>query len=318
MAAGNGIGAFPHDAAPAINEILRRISFRAEVFYRGQLCDSWALDTSGAGHVSFHLVRYGECWLHMPGESAPIRLVSDDIVMFPHDSAHVIGSSRERPSVFGRRTFSREVPIGADNPGTALICGFLEVDCSARQLFLASLPEYWVVSGRPGGEKSLAGTLVDLLFSEASADGIGSRAILDRLADALLIYVIRDIAQSGIPVRGLLGALGDPGIKKAVLAISADLARHWTLDSLAGEAHMSRSVFADRFLRACGIPPIEFLGIWRMHMARRWLEQEKASVQDIAERCGYESGPAFSKAFKRIMGAGPGQFRKIGLARNRK
>lgn len=33
---------------------------------------------------------------------------------------------------------------------------------------------------------------------------------------------------------------------------------------------------------------------------------------DVAERCGYESAAAFSKAFKRIMGVGPGQYRKIG------
>ena len=49
-----------------------------------------------------------------------------------------------------------------------------------------------------------------------------------------------------------------------------------------------------------------------MYFARRWLEQDKASVMDVAERCGYESAAAFSKAFKRVMGAGPGQFRKIG------
>lgn len=60
------------------------------------------------------------------------------------------------------------------------------------------------------------------------------------------------------------------------------------------------------------MPPIEFLTVWRMYFARRWLEQENASVMDVAERCGYESAAAFSKAFKRVMGAGPGHFRKIG------
>jgi AraC family transcriptional regulator, activator of mtrCDE len=81
--------AFSNDAKQALSNILRRISFRAEVFYRGQLCDSWALDTSGTGNVNFHIVCQGECWLHLPGDKAPARLHNGDIVVFPHDAAPV-------------------------------------------------------------------------------------------------------------------------------------------------------------------------------------------------------------------------------------
>ena len=66
--------AFPQDAKQALNEILRRISFRAEVFYRGQLCDSWALDTSGTGNVNFHIVCHGGCWLHLPRGNTPLTI----------------------------------------------------------------------------------------------------------------------------------------------------------------------------------------------------------------------------------------------------
>jgi AraC-like DNA-binding protein len=136
--------------------------------------------------------------------------------------------------------------------------------------------------------------------------------ILDRFADALLFYVVRNLVENDLPVQGLLGAFGDAQICKVLLAINEKPGQHWTLDNLAEKAYLSRSVFAERFFQACGMPPIEFLTIWRMYFARRWLEQEKASVMDVAERCGYESAAAFSKAFKRIMGVGPGQYRKIG------
>jgi AraC family transcriptional regulator, activator of mtrCDE len=312
MSSTNNERAFPSDAKQALNEILRRISFRAEVFYRGQLCDTWALDTSGSGNVNFHIICHGECWLHLPDDQAPTKLKSGDIVVFPNDAAHVIGSSEEKPGTFGIQNISREVPLDRTNPGTALICGFLEIDQSVRRLLLGSLPEFLVIVAQSGAGNVAVRTLLDLLFAEAGMDEVGATAILDRLADALLFYIVRDLVEKNLPVPGLLGAFGDAQICKAVLAINANPGWHWTLDNLAEIAHLSRSAFAERFFQACGTPPIEFLTIWRMYFARRWLEQEKASVMDVAERCGYESAAAFSKAFKRVMGAGPGQFRKIG------
>jgi AraC family transcriptional regulator, activator of mtrCDE len=306
------------DAKQALNEILRRISFRAEVFYRGQLCDSWALDTSGSGNVNFHIVCHGECWLHLPDSQASTRLQGGDILVFPHDAAHVIGSSGEKPSAFGIQNVTREVPLDRTNPGTALICGFLEIDHSVRRLLLGAMPEFIVIAAQSGDNNAAVRTLLDLLFAEAGMDEVGATAIMDRLADALLFYIVRNLVEKDLPVPGLLGAFGDAQICNAVLAINANPGEHWTIDNLAETAHLSRSAFAERFLLACGMPPIEFLTIWRMYFARRWLEQDKATVMDVAERCGYESAAAFSKAFKRVMGAGPGQFRKIGGIRKLK
>ncbi len=306
---------YSNDAKQALNEILRRISFRAEVFYRGQLCDSWALDTSGTGNVNFHIICHGECWLHLPNSSVGAKLCGGDIVVFPHDAEHVIGSSEVPPLTYGVQSITRNVPLGRDNPGTSLICGFLEIDHSVRRLLLGALPDFIVIKAQSDESNHAVRTLLDLLFDEAKINGVGAIAILDRLADALLFYIVRDLVEKDLPVPGLLGAFRDAQICKALLAINESPGERWTLDSLAEKTHLSRSVFAERFLLACGMPPIEFLTIWRMYFARRWLEQERLSVMAVAERCGYESAAAFSKAFKRVMGTGPGQFRKMGGVR---
>ena len=303
---------FLQDAKPALNEILRRISFRANVFFRGQLCDSWALDTSGSGNVNFHIVCQGHCWLHLATDQAPTHLQSGDIVVFPHDAAHLISSSKEKPIAFGVKNISKQVPLDRLNPGTGLICGILVIDHSARRLLMGALPDAIVIAGHSGIDSENIRTLLDLLFTEASQDDVGASAILDRLADALLFYILRDLIAKDLKVPGLLGVFSDAQICKAILAINENPAWPWTLTNLSEKAHLSRSVFAERFFQACGMPPIEFLTIWRMYLARQWLEQERASVMNVAERCGYESVAAFSKAFKRIMGVGPGQFRKIG------
>lgn len=307
---------FGADALQALNDLLRRINFRSDVFFRGRLCDSWALDTSGTGHVNFHLVGDGQCWLHLPATVAATRLVAGDIVVFPHDAVHVIGSSPEPPEAFGVKQISTLAPMDQASAGTALLCGFVEVDRTARQLLLNALPPFLVMATGSQDSSQRIRTLVELLFAEAGCDELAAPAILDRLADALLFHVVRDLARRQLRTPGLLGAFADANLRRAVVAMSADPSRRWTVEGLAREALMSRSVFADRFDQCCGMSPIEFLTTWRMHLARRLLEQERASVLDVAERCGYESPASFSKAFKRIMGAGPGQFRKIGSTRS--
>jgi AraC family transcriptional regulator, activator of mtrCDE len=311
----NSPNVFSKEAKLAIDEILRRISFRAEVFYRGQLCDDWALDTSGTGNVNFHIVCHGECWLHLPKAQHPTRLSNGDIVVFPHDSSHIIGSSKYTPTSFGIQHIASQVPIDQETAGTALICGFLEIDHIVRKLLLGALPQILIISAQSEGSNIAVRSLLSLLFEEAKMNEVGVTAILDRLTDALLFYIVRDVIEQDIPIPGLLGAFGDSHICKAILAIHEHPGEHWNLETLAERSHLSRSVFAERFFQACGMPPIEFLTIWRMYFARRWLEQEKASVVDVAERCGYESAAAFSKAFKRVMGVGPGQYRKIGTIR---
>ena len=50
-----------------------------------------------------------------------------------------------------------------------------------------------------------------------------------------------------------------------------------------------------------------------MQKAMQLLEQRDKKLVDIARSVGYESDAAFSKAFKRIVGASPGVYLKHGL-----
>jgi AraC-like DNA-binding protein len=47
-----------------------------------------------------------------------------------------------------------------------------------------------------------------------------------------------------------------------------------------------------------------------MHLAAGWLRHEDATLTELAERAGYESEAAFSKAFKRRHGIAPGAYRR--------
>jgi AraC-like DNA-binding protein len=77
---------------------------------------------------------------------------------------------------------------------------------------------------------------------------------------------------------------------------------------------MSRSAFASRFARLVGEPPLAYVTRWRMQKAAGLLRQSSATLADIAERVGYDSEAAFSKAFKRAVGTAPGAYRRAAKA----
>ena len=77
---------------------------------------------------------------------------------------------------------------------------------------------------------------------------------------------------------------------------------------LAAEAALSRSAFYDRFSKALGLPPMEYLLAWRMALARELLRSQSLSIQQVAERVGYGSASTFSTAFSRAVGVAPGRF----------
>ncbi len=76
---------------------------------------------------------------------------------------------------------------------------------------------------------------------------------------------------------------------------------------------MSRSGFFARFADLVGEPPHSYLTRWRMHLAARALRSESASTGEIADRVGYTSEGAFSKAFKRLLGITPSEYRRAAV-----
>jgi AraC-like DNA-binding protein len=77
---------------------------------------------------------------------------------------------------------------------------------------------------------------------------------------------------------------------------------------------MSRSAFAARFADLTGEPPMQYVTRWRMLLAQIWLEEDDATVGELASRLGYRSEAAFSRAFKRYQGVSPGAVRREGVA----
>jgi AraC-like DNA-binding protein len=152
------------------------------------------------------------------------------------------------------------------------------------------------------------------LASEMAEQAPGSEVVASRLAEVLFIQVLRTHIASG-PERnkGWLRAVFDPQMGTALSAIHDSVNTPWTVESLAEAAGMSRSAFAARFKELLGQTPLEYVTEWRMQKAMQLLQQRDTKLIDVARSVGYESGAAFSKAFKRVVGANPGEYLKRGF-----
>jgi transcriptional regulator GlxA family with amidase domain len=138
----------------------------------------------------------------------------------------------------------------------------------------------------------------------------GAQTVLRRMADVLFIQAVRAYAlQHGCAASWLRG-LSDRRIGQALTLLHSRYAEPWTVDSLAREVGMSRTLLAVQFKELVGESPISYLTRWRITRAANRLRSERVSLERVAESVGYTSDAVFSKAFRRITGIAPGRYRR--------
>jgi AraC-like DNA-binding protein len=104
--------------------------------------------------------------------------------------------------------------------------------------------------------------------------------------------------------------LRDRHVGAALQLMHSQPAGAWTLDALAQQVGLSRTVFAARFAELVEMPAMQYLTGWRLALAARRLEDPGISIAQAAQDVGYGSDAAFQKAFKRHLGVTPSAWRK--------
>lgn len=285
-----------------LSSVLSAYQLRAGVYANPRFCGIWQMGTSGHRRAAFHLVGQGQCWLHLRDGGPPQALEGGDLVVFPHDAWHMLAAT---PALHGD---DNRLQMDGDGPFTTLVCGYFEFLMGDKNPILDALPEVIVVRRQDAGRH--LEVVGQLLMEEAAAAGPGTRTVLDKLADTLFVMVVRHYINHSADQRGLLAALSDARLRRALAAMHREPARSWTLETLAQVAGMSRASFAQRFAEMVGTTPIDYLTRWRMTQAELMLRNPQVSVASAAERVGYETEAAFRKAFKRVHGVGPGAIRR--------
>jgi AraC-like DNA-binding protein len=273
------------------------------------------------GHVVFfHLVTDGACRARLAGGGDTVELSAGDLIVFPHDDQHLLGSHLDLLPVTSADTIRGDASDGAQlvklrqggNGGatTHCVCGYVACSRSLLRPLLEALPRILRIPISDGPAAALVHELVRTGVSESTAERPGSASIRTKLSELLFVEAMRRYAEDLPPEgRGWLAGLRDAHVGRALSLLHADPARAWTVEALAKQVGMSRSALAERFAELVGASPIQYMTRWRLALAAQSLRAEDVPVGRIAERSGYESEAAFSRAFKREFGVAPSAWR---------
>ena len=171
----------------------------------------------------------------------------------------------------------------------------------AANPLLAGLPEVLSLPAACDEETEL---LLRLLLAEAKAARCGFASVLSRLAEVLIIRVLRHEIEHGTTEAGLFAGLADPRLSKGIVAMHEAPERDWRNHELAAIAGLSPSRFAELFRKKLNATPQAYLRRWRMTLARQDIARGDR-IKAISRRYGYGSSEAFAKAFHRHFGSNP-------------
>lgn len=291
-----------------LSEVIALLQPRAVFSKRISGAGRWGVRYSEFGHPSFCLVLEGSCRLAVRGQRA-LTLEAGDFVLLPTTPA------------FSLTGFERVTPVHIDPSGTAALPGEVRHGRRGGRADVRLLGGYFVFASPDAGVLvsllpklvrvrgvERIGVLVRLVAEEASQQQTGRDLVLRRLVEVLLIEALRTTSREGAPP-GLLRGLADAQLAAAFRELHGRLTHSWTVAELAKAAGLSRSAFFERFTHTVGLPPMEYLLIWRMTVARELLRRADLGLAEVAARVGYGSASAFSTAFTRHVGQSPSRWR---------
>ena len=273
----------------------------------------WSVRRSEYGRPFFCVLLEGSCRLAVDGQE-PITLEAGDFVLIAAAQNFTMsGLEPPPPEDIGPATVTvlqGEIRHGRPDgpPDVRLLVGYCVFGSPDAALLVSLLPQLVHIRG----EGRLA-TLVQLVGEESRGLRPARDVILSRLLEVLLIEALRSTAGTAASP-GLVRGLADGRVAIAIRRMHENLTEPWTVSQLAKEAALSRSAFFERFSRAVGVAPMEYLLAWRMALAKNLLRRKECGVGEIAERVGYSSASTFTVAFTRYVGVPPARYAREQMA----
>lgn len=315
--------------ADPLSDVLRAVRLTGAVFFDVVGRAPWVAEQPpqelilqrilpGADHlIAYHAVTEGRCFANILGE-APIAVEAGEVVVFTRGDPHIVSSGPGMRAVGGsadavESAIAGDLPCsvsyGGDGARTRIVCGFLACDARPFNPLLEHLPPVIKAGGRDG-DASWLSYYTRFAVSESADRRAGSDSVVAKMSELMFIEVVRRYLTT-LPEGqgGWFAGLHDPFVGKALALIHGAPAQDWTIEDLAREVGLSRSVLAERFVAFVGVPPMHYLARWRMQIA--WgLLRRGVNIATIAAEVGYGSEAAFSRAFKKLVGEPPSVWRR--------
>jgi AraC-like DNA-binding protein len=321
-----------------LSEVLKAVKLDGAFFYNGEFSAPWCFRSPASGAVApylspdsghviiFHLLTEGRGYARVEGESNGVHLDAGDVVIFPHGDPHIVGNGPPVKPVDNeqelRRILSQGLKVSRFGGGgeiTKFVCGYMCCEPQLSRVFLGGLPPVLKINIRSDASDQWLENSIRYSVGNADASRPGGEAMIAKLSEVLFVEALRRyIALLPPEQTGWLAGVRDPEVGKALALLHRKPAHPWTIAALANDVGISRSVLAERFRRYLSETPIAYLTRWRLQLGAQMLKSTSSSVAQVAAEVGYESEPAFNRAFKREFGLPPARFRnQAKLARSK-
>jgi AraC-like DNA-binding protein/alpha-D-ribose 1-methylphosphonate 5-triphosphate synthase subunit PhnG len=318
----------------ALSDVLKSVRLEGAVYINAEFTAPWCVQSkfglasvrarlAGAEHVLFfHFLTEGACKVRLADSVEALDVVAGDLVLFPNEDKHLMGSDlhlapTEAASLIradaAADTDLIQMRHGGGGAATRFVCGYLACSRSVCRPLLEALPRVLHIPIGDGAASALLRELLRAGVVESSVARAGAESMLAKLSELMFVDALRRYIENMPPDgKGWLAGVRDGQIGHALALLHAKPGRPWTVDELAREVALSRSALAERFAALVGEPPMQYLMRWRLALAAQALRSGGEAITRVAERSGYESQAAFSRAFKREFGMPPAAWRKAG------
>ena len=106
------------------------------------------------------------------------------------------------------------------------------------------------------------------------------------------------------------GALSPQQLRLVTEYIDAHLSERTRISDLAALVHLTRSHFIRSFRQAAGVPPHQFMIARRVERAKEMLANQEEPIASVAKRTGFGTSLQLARAFRRVVGTTPSEFRR--------
>lgn len=302
-----------------IDDILSTLNLKGALYFRTDFSAPWGVTVpEHKGAARFHLVIQGRCHVRL-ASGKTLTLGPGDLILIPAGRSHELADdpSRNVPAletVLSDAGYKGEgvliIGEGDASASTQMVCGHFTFREGADHPLLRALPDFIVLSAADRAREPLLDDTLRLVTQRIFETKPGSMASVIRLTEASFIELVRSSAARGGDLAGIMAAFEDRQIARALKCVHEHANMPWSVETLAQEAGMSRSRFAERFRDLLGMSPMAYLSEWRLQKALAMLDDTRASVQQIAVEAGYQSPAAFTRAFAGRFGRPPSEYRR--------
>ncbi|HED32903.1 MAG TPA: AraC family transcriptional regulator [Gammaproteobacteria bacterium] len=283
----------------ALSEILNLLDMDVLIYHNAKVCGSWHINEHNLGATCFHIVTDGSCILHVPSHYED-TLEYGDLVIFPRELTHTMHSEKNQTGEQQHLLFQESKNVN----GTGILCGEVRFNHDGCHYLLDALPPLFVI--RYESANSWLQPLLKMIIDENNKTGMASQTILNKLSELLFTQAIRQYLLDNSNEIGFFSIHTHSRIARTISAIHKHPERSWTLESMAKQAMMSRTSFAETFKSYSGWTPGQYLTWWRMQVAWSFLKRGE-KIAHVSEKVGYQSESSFSRAFKKTFGISAGK-----------